>query len=165
MLKGWPPRARRKRADWQTVTQTETAGKTYYRVAVAQGWRNWGLLGRRTSNYYSIEINVSTWYWYSPVKMWVGCKASWTTGMNDSFHMNTQTCAVEETAKLTEKDKYFTRIKPTTSAVLRACSQRITCLDAVTRSGPYYTLVWHLVTDQLPDHLCPRTSQRVLLLL
>lgn len=66
---GLPERDRRE-ADWQT--QTETAGnKGYYRVAVAWGWRNWGLEGRNTDlgDNCSIYMYISCWWW---CREWIG---------------------------------------------------------------------------------------------
>lgn len=52
---------------------------------------------------------------------WV-VEASWSTGMNDSFHMNTQSCAVEEAAKVSEKktktQQHFIHIKAASDIVL-----------------------------------------------
>lgn len=48
----------------------------------------------------------------------MGCEALWTTGMNDSFHMNAQACGEEEAAKLSEKRKYFIHFKPSAGLLL-----------------------------------------------
>lgn len=65
----------------------------------------------------------------------------WTTGINDSF----QACAaVEETAKLNvrrEKKKKKVVFHSHQAGVLRDYSLLMTGLNAVTRPGPYYSLV------------------------
>lgn len=132
----------------------------YYRLAKAQGWRSWGLVGHRTDSVISIryiyacEPLVLIQRLHGNLAVW-GCEwavrlhgpQAW---MSHSTWTHRQACAVEETAKLSEEEG-----GKTVGISFTGCEipPRTSC-----GSGPCDTLVWHLVADQLPDHLCPGTS-------
>lgn len=100
---------------------------------------------------------MSCWHWcWGCMGTWqcktcVSRESSWTTGMNESFHINTHPCAVEDTCKLSEeKKKVFHSHRPWCCGITLCTSHAWTVWHA---RGPYYTTVWRLVADQFPDHL------------
>lgn len=69
------------------------------------------------------------------------------------FHMNTPACVVAETEREREWEIIIFPFSSSPPQALRFAHRMLRC------SGPRYTWVWHLVTDQLPAHLRDRFSQ------
>lgn len=98
MLKGWPPRARRKTADWQRQTQTGRKYTTGWLKPKGGGTEIW----EAATQIQVVVFNICVYKLLASVqrlhgkpgseRTCVGWEASWTTGMNESFHMNAQPC-------------------------------------------------------------------------
>lgn len=149
---GLPERDRRE-ADWQT--QTETAGnKGYYRVAVAWGWRNWGLEGRNTDlgdncSIYMYKLLVVMQKVDRDLAVW-GCE--WAVRLYGPQAWMTHSTW---THRHVVRRKQLNLVRKENISFTSSQVQDSCCRITASTSHAYCTLARHLATNQLTDHLSP----------